>query len=71
MVDAEDSWHFEVVASEVKNKIELPKSDEEDQEVAVDAEWVEPPRKRARCDAGAEGAEQTAAAFEARERKWR
>jgi hypothetical protein len=41
VVDAEASWQFHVVASEVKNDVELPKSEDGDQDVAVGAEWVE------------------------------
>ena len=40
-VDAEDSWRFHVVASDVKNNVELPKSEDGDQDVTVKADWVE------------------------------
>jgi hypothetical protein len=41
VVNADDSWRFNVVASNVKNKVELPKSGDGDQEVEAEAEWVE------------------------------
>ncbi|MDR7254315.1 phage-related protein [Nocardioides sp. BE266] len=41
VVDAEDSWHFHVVASDVKNKAELPKSGEGGALLKLDPTWVE------------------------------
>jgi hypothetical protein len=41
VVDAEDSWRFHVVASDVRNTVELPKSENGDTPLKVKPKWVE------------------------------